>query len=209
MATNIRSYLQICAGLILGIIIPLFLLINVITSVSSLEKEISYKEGFKQVADHFVNIKHKLKTENDYALISMLAAENANQKTMINKQVMKVAVIQIGFSVISIGLLFVVLGFNEGGIEASSGSNEFSFNVKAGSSGLAAIIIGAAMATMGGVMKNEYKTVPVPKYFSSGSSKVELALNQCSKQYGKMPELVGECMKAYVVKIIKSEGDRE
>jgi hypothetical protein len=114
MPTNTQSYLQICAGLILGVIIPLFLLINVITSVSSLDKEISFKGGFKQVSEHFVNIKNELKTENDYALISLLAAENANQKTMINKQVMKVAVIQIGFSVISISLLFVVLDFNEG-----------------------------------------------------------------------------------------------
>jgi hypothetical protein len=37
------------------------------------------------------------------------------------------------------------------------------------------------MATMGGVMKNEYKTVPVPKYYISGTSKVEKALNQCSE----------------------------
>jgi len=196
--------LQILAGLVLGLIIPVFLLVSVITNISALEKEISYKEGFKQVVENFKSAKVDLDTPNDYALLSVLAAENANQKTMINKQVMKVAVIQIGFAVISIGLLFIVLGLNDGGIETSGGNGSMNFNMKSGSTGLVAIIVGAAMATLGGVIKNDYQTVEVPKYFAASSSDLENVLKACEKKFPSLTakskvSAVGECMKGYIL----------
>jgi hypothetical protein len=198
-----KKYLQVIAGLVLGLIIPATLLSNVITSVSTLNEQITHKEGFKQVVEHFKSVKQDLETSNDYALISMLAAENANQKTMINKQAMKVAVIQIGFSVISIGLLFVVLGFNDGGVTAVGGDGNINFNIKTGSTGLAAIIVGASMATMGGVLKNEYKTVQVPMYSGTFSAE-DMALSSCEELFNilvgvQKRDAIAECMKSYII----------
>ena len=195
-----HKFTQILAGLILGLIIPVYLLINVSHSISKLNEEINMKEGLNEVIINFKKIKVDLKTPDDYALISMLAAENANQKTMINKQIMKVAVIQIGFSVISIGLFFIVLGFNDGGVDANAGNGEFTFNVKTGSTGLVAIIIGASMATMGGIMKNEYRTVQVPIY--GGNLSVENEnLSRCEELFKSLKEVekrkhITKCMEA-------------
>lgn len=196
------NILQLGAGVVLGLLIPIFLLLNVIINVSNLEDDIGHKGGLEKVVEHFIQIQPKLESANDYAFISMLAAENANQKTMINKQVMKVAVIQVGFAVISIGLLFVVLGFNDGGMDTTGSSGDLSFNVKTGSTGLAAIIIGAAMATFGGILKNEYNTVQVPKYYGvAPEATMQVAFKKCKSTFAKLPienqlEAVGSCMSA-------------
>jgi len=39
---------------------------------------------------------------------------------MVNKQIMKVSIIQIGFAVISIGMMLIILGINGGGAETSA-----------------------------------------------------------------------------------------
>lgn len=202
-----NSYLKLFAGLLFGLVIPAALLFNVIMTVSKLDGVIGHTDGVKQVIENYKSVKDDLDSANDYALLSVLAAENANQKTMINKQVMKVSVIQIGFAVISIGLLFVVLGFNDGGIQASGEGSEFKFNVATGSTGLAAIVIGAAMSTMGGVLKNDYQTVAVPRYHVVGESPVmhdvENALRQCENTFAALPskeKLEGSmnCLKAFI-----------
>ena len=163
-----NKFIQYFAVAMFGILIPVYLLGNVIGNVSSLNQEISYEGNLDSTIKSFAEAQYHLETANDYALLAMLSAESANQKTMINKQVMKVTVIQIGFAVISIGLLFVVLGFNDGGSEVEANSGELLFNFKTGSTGLAAIIIGALMATLGGVLKNTYSTVQVPEFYEPG-----------------------------------------
>jgi len=202
-----NTYLKIFASLLFGLIIPTSLLFNVIISVSKLDILIGHTDSVKQVIENYKSVKDDLDSANDYALLSVLAAENANQKTMINKQVMKLAVIQIGFAVISIGLLFVVLGFNDGGLKLSGQGSELSFNVMTGSTGLAAIIIGASMSTLGGVLKNDYQTVEVPRYHAVGESPVihdvSNALHQCENTFVSLPtieKLEGsmKCLKAFI-----------
>lgn len=202
-----NSYLKLFAGLLFGLVIPAALLLNVMMSVSKLDATIGHTEGVTQVIENYKSVKDDLDSANDYALLSVLAAENANQKTMINKQVMKVAVIQIGFAVISIGLLFVVLGFNDGGIKVVGENAGLNFNLVTGSTGLAAIVIGASMSTLGGVMKNEYQTVKVPEYGMNNESfdmqDVSNALNQCENNFAALPtteklENSLNCLKAFI-----------
>lgn len=163
-AHDMNKFIQYFAVAIFGITIPVYLMGAVVTNVSAVNQEISYAGSLDSTIQSFSEAKAHLENPNDYALLAMLSAESANQKTMINKQIMKVTVVQIGFAVISIGMLFVVLGFNEGGAEGGASNGVVSFNFKTGSSGLAAIIVGAAMATLGGVLNNAFSTVQVPMF---------------------------------------------
>jgi|GEM_PF-1812717 hypothetical protein len=206
---NMNKFIQYFAVAIFGIAIPVYLMGAVVTNVSAVNQEISYAGSLDSTIESFSEAKKHLKTPNDYALLAMLSAESANQKTMINKQVMKVTVIQIGFAVISIGMLFVVLGFNEGGAEGGASNGVLSFNFKTGSSGLAAIIVGAAMANLGGVLNNAFSTVQVPMFsgvvensvlpVNSGAPKIKLlaeAVTTCGEQFKTLPnELKQEQLK--------------
>ncbi|GAB2923013.1 hypothetical protein [Rheinheimera gaetbuli] len=204
------NLLRLLAGIILGIFIPVFLLFNVIENINNLQNSVK-NDNSDNIINSFRDVKPLLNTANDYALYSVIIAEQANQKTMINKQVMKVAVIQIGFSVISIGLLFVVLGFNDGGFEAFGSGAGFSFDVKTGASGLAAIIIGASMSTLGGVLKNEYWTVKPPDYIVEYSMPAsESILKNCKKIFINLPkddfpEKVSVCVHGQTLNLLKKE----
>ncbi|GGD00204.1 hypothetical protein GCM10011396_54650 [Undibacterium terreum] len=101
---------------------------------------------------------------NDYLLYSLMQSEYANLKTMTNKQIMKVAVMHIGFAIISVGLMFIVLGINEGGVDGSGESTGVKFNLKIGSTGVALFASGALMSGAAGLLINEYKTVSIPTY---------------------------------------------
>lgn len=183
---KVEKSLKLGAGLVFGLLIPCVLLFYAVTGIKELPGAVEHKGSLESVVKTFSTARETLVSENDYAFLSMLAAENANQKAMLNKQVMKVTVIQIGFAVISLGLLFIVLGFNEGGVSASGGASEVTFDIKTGSTGLAAIIIGASMVTVGGLQKNEYYTVSVPLYHSSQTAiknQLTLMLQSCTKSY--------------------------
>jgi hypothetical protein len=129
-------------------------------------------------------VQKNLKRIEDYALVSLINAESTNQKTMINKQIMKSAVVQIGFAVISIGMMFVVLGFSGGGLDVQAKSEGITFDVKTGSTGLAVVVIGAVMVTLGGVLKNDYSTVELPGFLGADSRDIkfiESAFKACEK----------------------------
>jgi hypothetical protein len=111
---------------------------------------------------------------------------------MTNKQVMKVSVMQIGFSVISIGMMLIVLGINSGGVKGAVEGAGLKFDFKTGSTGVAVFLVGAVMATAGGVLKNKYKTGVIPKYISEDSSKESeetiAAYNECKSQKITSPQ---------------------
>ena len=161
------SQIRLLAILLFGAIFPSVVLYSAFSDISELTDRVDYKGDLKNAVhayDSVTNGKDKLVETNQYILLSLFITENANQNAMVNKQVMKTAVMQIGFALISIGMLFIMLGFNDGGIDGAGSVGEFSFDFKIGSSGLAAFTIGAVMVTLGGVLKNEYNTVPIPNY---------------------------------------------
>ncbi|KPH93086.1 hypothetical protein AMS58_19360 [Pseudoalteromonas porphyrae] len=167
---NQKNFLKvrILAVVLFGAIFPSIVIYGAFSDISKLTSIIDYKGDLKNVVSAYSSILDKKpEGSNEYILLSLLITENANQNAMVNKQVMKAAVMQIGFALISIGLLFIVLGLNEGGMDGSGEIGDFKFDFKTASSGLSAIVIGSIVATMGGVLKNEYRTVPVPNYVNS------------------------------------------
>ena len=72
---------------------------------------------------------------------------------------------QIGFAVISVGMMLIVLGINDGGAAAGAHVASIQFDFKTGSTGVVVFVVGALMATAGGVLKNDYSTVPIPSFF--------------------------------------------
>jgi hypothetical protein len=105
----------------------------------------------------------------DYALGSVVFVETSNRQVMLNKQRMKIAVMHIGFAVISVGLMLMILGIDVGGIDASGASQGggISVAVKIASTGVLVFVIGASMATIGGILGNDYKSVGIPSFEGS------------------------------------------
>lgn len=148
----------------LGVIIPIALLTQAYLGLSSLVSTVSYEQKHHNVNELFLQVKKSINNVNDYAFISLLYSENANLKTMTNKQVMKISIMQIGFSVLSVGMMFIVLGIRDGGAEGGLDAGALKFDFKTGSTGVLVFVMGSLMATAGGVLKNDYETVPLPGY---------------------------------------------
>jgi hypothetical protein len=84
--------------------------------------------------------------------------------------------------------MFIVLGINDGGAQVTGGTDEIKFDFKTGSTGVLVFVVGALMATVGGVLKNDYSTVPIPTFYYNNApseySKSIDAYNEC-KEKGK------------------------
>ncbi|MFA0209455.1 hypothetical protein [Vibrio cyclitrophicus] len=160
MKTRIRN----AAIVAFGIVFPVIILFQAYIGINSLKENVQYNTTVKDLIEIMSDARQYMESANDYALFSLLYVEHANQKTMINKQVMKSAIVNIGFAVISVGLMLIILGIKDGGVETSGAFQGISFDFKTGSSGVAIFIAGAIMSTLGGVLKNEYKTSEIPDY---------------------------------------------
>ncbi|WP_156168162.1 hypothetical protein [Grimontia sp. AD028] len=152
------------ALLLFGVVLPSIALYQAANGVDGLTEEVNSENEFKNMIDNYDEMRSLLANANDYAFISLVFVESSNQKTMINKQVMKVAIINIGFAVISIGMMMIILGINDGGASGKGGFGDIVFDFRTGSTGIVVFVIGATMATLGAVMKNEYQTAGVPGY---------------------------------------------
>jgi hypothetical protein len=155
---------------VLGILFPVLILAQAYVGVSSLAHNIDRSMKQEQVVDVFKRVQPLVRSPNDYALYSEMFAENVNQTIITNKQIIKVVVIEIGFAAMSLGLMFVMLGFNDGGGSAGGEGAGIKIDFKTASTGTLVFLMGAGMATAGGVLKNEYKSVPVPAYIVTGPS---------------------------------------
>jgi hypothetical protein len=165
MTENIEKRIKSISIIVFGIIVPMFVLFQAYSGISTLTNNVIYDDKIEDVVANYKEINEIPMDGNDFSLFSLVYTEHANQKMMVNKQVMKVSIIQIGFAVISIGMMLIVLGINDGGADSSAGFGGVSFDIKTGSSGVFVFVVGAIMATAGGVLKNDYNTVPIPAYY--------------------------------------------
>lgn len=163
-SSRIQAATHALAIAFLGIIVPTLILSQALFGLSGLRSSVQNVIGQDSPIVVFSQAKSQLATGNDYALFSTLTAERANESVLINKQVMKITIMQIGFSVISVGMMFIVLGINDGGADGKFDISDLKFDFKTGSTGVLVFVIGAAMASAGGILKNEYNTVPIPEY---------------------------------------------
>jgi hypothetical protein len=164
------NFISGIAVVVLGVVFPILILAQAYLGLASLARNIDRSLSQDQVVDVFERVQPLTKSANDYALYSAMFAENVNQTVITNKQIMKVVIIEIGFAAMSLGLMFVMLGFNDGGGEGGVGWGDVRIDFKTASTGALVFVAGALMATAGGVQKNEYKSVPVPEYIALGPS---------------------------------------
>jgi len=160
---------------IFGVVVPVVLLIQAYVGLSALGDQVGSVVPTESAAQTFEEARVGLHDANDYALYSVISAERTNLAVVINKQVMKISVMQIGFAVISLGIMFVILGINDGGAEGGVEATGFKIDFKTSSTGAVVFVIGAAMAAAGGIMKNEYNTVPIPGYIDRGDGAAQQA----------------------------------
>lgn len=181
---RLQPYIRGSAIVLLGVLIPIIVLVQAYAGLDKLTSEVRQEGTTASLVETFKAVKHQASAPDDYRLFSLLYSEHANQKTMINKQVLKVSIMQIGFAVVSVGMMFIVLGIRDGGATGTAEGGGLSFNFKVGSTGVLMILVGAAMSTAGGVLRNEYNTVPIPLFGgSAGVPEAEGQLAQSIEAY--------------------------
>lgn len=183
-------------SIIFGLVIPVFLLVGAYGSASKLSNDIQMDPSLTP-PNVMAAAKKVVTSPNDYVLLSWVYGEYANEKTMVNKQIMKVTIINIGLAVLSIGLMLIILGINDGGGELSAASGDFKFDFKTGSTGALILFLGSGMALAGGTMKNDFAVGELPVYEgtahasmpSTSSTDIEF-MKSCQKDH---PQDVANC----------------
>ncbi|MGA4338489.1 hypothetical protein ACI2TO_22835 [Ralstonia nicotianae] len=182
-----RFFARSAAIIILGVVLPVTVLFQAYVGLQFLNREIAGKSTQSDASAIYEMAKNRIRDPgdgNDYALFSLIYSEQSNRNTIINKQLLKVVIMQIGFAVISLGLMFIVLGINDGGATAGAEGAGLKLDFRSGSTGVVTFVVGALMATAGGVMKNEYQTVGIPQYVQRSKDSNNLravnAFKECS-----------------------------
>ena len=203
---RIKTIARQASIILFGVIFPVYVLFQAYQGISVLKDDVGYKTSVSDLVQEFSNVSTNINDANDYALFSLMYVEHANQKTMINKQVMKATIVHTGFAVISIGMMLIILGINEGGIEGSAEANALKFDFKTGSTGVGVFVIGALMATVGGVLKNDYSTSKIPMYGEVGASKNYVrSINAYKSCYAKKAEHPEKCFASLFKQINKED----
>lgn len=173
--------IRLIAALILGVLIPIYFLVVSAGSLSETSTKLYYENS--SPGEAFLQIRENLENFNDYVLYTELVRNLSFNHTFINKQRMKTSVMMIGLAIISIGLAFVVLGFNEGGLETQGDTQgQWSFNLVVGSTGLATILVGTILVFTGGVINNKYTEAGFPRFVANvfpSPSRVDNPQSKC------------------------------
>jgi hypothetical protein len=154
------------AMLLFGVIVPVVIAINSSAEISSARQSIEQASKQSYIMEVFREHPDKLKYGNDYALVALADSERANLAIMVNKQVMKLLVIYMGFAVMSFAMMFIVLGFTEGPVTVAGTTPALNLNMSFGSIGAAVFVLGAVMAAGGGLLRSDYKTVGLPGFIA-------------------------------------------
>jgi hypothetical protein len=201
--TVVSKIIREISIVILGIVFPVILLFQAYQGMGEINATFQPGNDMFAILKNMPKSVQELHSVNDYEMLSMVFLETSNARVVMNKQRMKIAVIHIGFAVISIGLMMVMLGFDAGGIEATGSIKEdvAPVNIKVASTGVLVFLLGAGMSAAGGLMPNLYQTLGIPNYVYFG--KVTQALdrkaafeklkNECLQQNQKEQDL-NECL---------------
>lgn len=197
--------MRLVAVFLFGIVFPCVVLIQAYSSVCSLREDIKYTTKLDDLPKYVNNAHSTSWSTNDYLLFSLLYVEHANQKTMINKQVMKTSIVLIGFGVISVGMMLILLGIEVGGLNGVFGIGDIKFNVVTGSTGVGVFVLGAIVATLGGVLKNDYQTSSIPPFGSTPNLRNYNDSLSAYKSCNKQPDSVEQCFSQIFFQINKDE----
>lgn len=189
-----------------GLIIPLIFLLSALSNLSS----DSLKERIHSPSES-VQYFPEMKNNNDYTLYSLLSIEHNLMQTMINKQKLKKGIVFIGFAVISISMMFIVLGFDVKNIDTTNiiaSFSSFKFDLKTGSIGVVTLIVGSFMISSIIFVPNVYSGSQVPgynglTYYNNNSDVVNKLKNYkivCSKQSEKKKECFYNKVNQFILK---------
>lgn len=178
-----------------GMVIPVILLINAFLGVKQLSNQINLGENASGLIQQFDIARKSIKNINDYALFSLMYIENVGQKTILSKQLMKIVIIHIGFATMSIGIMLIILGINQGGIDGLSELSVLKFDFKTGSTGVVVFVVGSIMALAGAIYPNKYVTSQIPVYSQLIPNATEL--EKVKKLHIKSVNAYNLCMKNY------------
>jgi hypothetical protein len=186
-------HLRLGAILIFGIIFPLALLSQAFLAVRNADFQAFETIGIEKSLPAQMA---KLARPEDYTLYALVFVETSNRKVMLNKQMMKMAVIHIGFAVISVGMLLLLLGIDAGGMDLEGEHKALGtkLNLKIASTGVVVFVVGATMAALGGLLINQYKTIDIPRFGGTTEATVPISAqrildeyDKCHSQYEKLP----------------------
>lgn len=152
------------AAITFGILLPIVLLFTAYGNLQQVSKNLHPIESPLELEKNFAPLRASFSSANDYILFSLMFVEQSNQRTMLNKQAMKLTVIHIGFAIMFVGLMFIVLGINDGGVESVNEVGGHTLNFKTASTGLVVFLGGALMASGGALLNNLYTTAGIPGY---------------------------------------------
>jgi hypothetical protein len=158
------------AAVLFGVLIPVVILGEAFFGLAAMQSTVLTQlktppGGLTMPAGRIAN-----PSGNDYALFAMTFAESSNRMVIVNKQVLKTSVMEVGLAVVSLGLMVIVLGFETGGGAASGEVGGMKLNLQTASTGVVVFVAGAVMASAGGLMSNEYSTVGTPMFAQVGAS---------------------------------------
>ena len=193
-------------AILLGVIAPVLILAQSYVSVGETTKMLDANTDVSDVISQFKKI-DSMTSPNDYRLLSLMLVEAGNIKTIVNKQIMKTTVVNIGFAVISVGLALMLLGIRESlssskdqdtarqeSHDLAIGVAGVTFDIKTGSTGVIVIVIGAAMATIGGVLPNQYKGSGLP-YYTAENENISETMLEATKYLGLSHAAYKKCLK--------------
>ncbi|MDF7657791.1 hypothetical protein PUG81_02320 [Erwiniaceae bacterium L1_54_6] len=156
--------IKVIAAVFLGLIFPVVIILQSLSGLRTLSSDFHQLDSTNSIVEEVAKLKENITTDNDYKFVSMVYLENKNYTVMLKKQVMKIIIMQIGYATMSVGLMLIVLGFKDQEHVLSGGWRDIKIDFKTGSTGAAVVVVGAIMATLGGVLKNEYSNNPLPDY---------------------------------------------
>lgn len=183
-SSRATGFIRLLGVGLFGIILPLCIAWGVGQRIESAHDFVTRQADNSFIKEKLDGKGWKPLTANDYALLALADSERANLAVTINKQVMKIVVIYMGFAVMSFGIMFIVLGFTDGPVRLDGAGAGMTLNVQFSSVGAAVFVLGAAMSAGGGLLRNEYRTVGLPQFRdASGTPKLQ----------GRVGEVVGQC----------------
>lgn len=187
------SKIKIVSTIVFGLLVPLSLLIQAYVAMTYLGDVIQESSGYPLIKQ-MQGLQPQLRTPDDYRLVSQVLAESANQRTMINKQAMKISAMNVGFATISLGIMLILLGV-KGEEQMSATVLSATIDFRKVSTGALIFSVGAAITSAAALLPNQYSTVGMPAFSGSPVVPVELTDEQiCARTFDGDPSMLKQCL---------------
>jgi len=154
---------RLVAVVAFGLLIPILLSLQAFSLMQNLDSSIERMSVPN--ASSLLPLKPERLTPMDYSLAALLFVESSNRAVMVAKQRMKVAVMNVGFAIASVGIMLLMLGIDAGGMNFKFKQEAgFSAEAKITSTGVLVFVIGGLLVGIAGVTPNEFKTASIPGF---------------------------------------------